>query len=216
MTLNLSTLYGTVGPANSDIAAAVAAPSASTIATSVAAAVPTISAINTSVQTYAPSPNAWTLIGSVAANSASAITFSGLSGYKTYRLVGTIASSTGQNIGLQLNGDGGNNYNFSGSAVNSATVSAGTYSAQAAFWFNGYLTFSAVPIMLDVTVECANLAVQKPMKGLVAGGNTTPASSMSITQLGIWKNTATVSSVTLLTTGAWTSSSGTVYLLGGN
>ena len=70
--------------------------------------------------------------------------------------------------------------------------------------------------MLDVTVECANLAVQKPMKGLVAGGNTTPASSMSITQLGIWKNTATVSSVTLLTTGAWTSSSGTVYLLGGN
>lgn len=44
-----------VGPANSDIAAAVAAPSSATIASAVAASVPTIGAINTSVQTYASS-----------------------------------------------------------------------------------------------------------------------------------------------------------------
>jgi hypothetical protein len=100
MTLNLSTLYGSVGPANSDIA------------TAVAGAVPTISAINTSVANNAPSPSNWTVISTISITSQTVITFSSLSGYKTYKLVGSVSATNSSRLLIRLNNDTTGNYNY--------------------------------------------------------------------------------------------------------
>lgn len=108
MTLNLSTLYGNVGPANSDIAAAVAAPSASTIATAVAGAVPTISAINTSVSTYASGfGNTYTLLTSGTMSGATSYTYSWSGTYKKLVIYSPSIyfTAAADNICVRFNGD---------------------------------------------------------------------------------------------------------------
>jgi len=78
-----------VGPQNSDIAAAVAAPSAATIATQVAASVPTLSQINTAVSSNSASMPNWVLIGSSTTTGASITrTISSIpSTYRSLRLI---------------------------------------------------------------------------------------------------------------------------------
>ena len=94
-------------PSAATIAAAVAAPSSATIATAVAAAVPTIGAINTSVANNAPSPNNWTVITSTNTNNtASTYTFSSLSGYRSYKIIYSSNHLTNNaSINLRFNGD---------------------------------------------------------------------------------------------------------------
>jgi hypothetical protein len=146
-----------VGPANSDIASAVAvstsvqsmvgtqvtnnAPSASAIATAVAGAVPTISAINTSVANNAPSPNAWTFITSNTALNSNTITFSGLSGYKAYKIlamqIAAPASGSGQLL-VRINNDSNGAYSngavgffASGTYTNGGSSNGSSYALQA-------------------------------------------------------------------------------------
>jgi hypothetical protein len=133
-----------VGPANSDIAAAVAAPSAATIAaavaapssatiaSAVAAAVPTISAINSSVASNAPSPNNWVYLGNLNLSGVSSATIS-FSAYRKLkiivpRIIGNV--SVTQSPGIRLNGDSSEIYsNATGYTVSGATSTS---------WSQGY------------------------------------------------------------------------------
>jgi len=100
-------------PSAATIAAAVAAPSSATIASAVAAAVPTSAAITTIVQNNAGSPfgGTWTSLGSTTANGTLEASFTGLSGYKKYRVI-VLAGVTGgsYNTAIRLNGDTNNSY----------------------------------------------------------------------------------------------------------
>jgi hypothetical protein len=111
-----------IGPANSDIAAAVAAPSAATIATAVAApssatiatavaaAVPTISAINSSVSTYASPFGTVTGVANGTALTGASGSVSSLGGYKRLRIyVSGVMSATGSTY-FRFNADSGSNY----------------------------------------------------------------------------------------------------------
>jgi hypothetical protein len=113
MTLNLSTLYGSVGPANSDIA------------TAVAGSVPTISAINTSVANNAPSSNNWAYLASNTSLNTTTITFSGLSGYKTYKVLFVQVQAPSSNSGFiycRINGDTNTVYSWGAGTFSSSTT----------------------------------------------------------------------------------------------
>jgi hypothetical protein len=103
-----------VGPTNADIATAVAAPSAATIATQVAASVPTLSQINTSVSNNAsPYGGTWaTLVNGQTFNVQTSVTFSGLTGYKyliAYIKLTSVPSSSNE-MYFRVNGDANNKY----------------------------------------------------------------------------------------------------------
>jgi hypothetical protein len=113
-----------VGPQNSDIAAAVAAPSAATIATQVAASVPTLSQINTSVSNNAsPYGGTWATLVDTSFTAQSSVTISGLTGYKylfNYLKITTVPSSSEQ-IFMRINGDSGSNYNNTNTSQSNQT-----------------------------------------------------------------------------------------------
>ena len=208
MTLNLSTLYGSVGPANSDIAAAVAAPSASTIAaavaapssstiaTAVAAAVPTISAINTSVSTYAsPYGGTVTSLGTQSL-SGTATTFSSLGGYKTLRLY-INGSSAANSIQVRLNGDATttNYYQFTPVQTTYNQYTRGAI-------YNGYIPgitvhsgqTAATPNGFYLEIEQSNSGQYKTFKYWDAWTSSAGAGEFGA---GVWNSTAAITSVSI-------------------
>lgn len=124
-----------IGPANSDIAAAVAAPSAATIAaavaapssatiaTAVAAAVPTISAINSSVASNAsPYGGTWTQIAT-GNFSGSTVSITGISAKKIKVFWYNMGSTINATLYFRLNGDTGTNYSSFGGQITTNTGS---------------------------------------------------------------------------------------------
>jgi hypothetical protein len=101
-------------PSAATIAAAVAAPSSATIASAVAAAVPTTAGITSIVQANAGGQfsGTWTTLANYnwGATSATTITFSSLSGYKYLRIIDTSYSTSAFAKHIRFNGDTGNNY----------------------------------------------------------------------------------------------------------
>jgi len=222
-----------VGPTNADIATAVAAPSAATIAatvaapsaatiaTSVAGAVPTIGAINTSVSTYAPSPNAWTLLGTVTPNNtANSVTFSGLSGYRTYKIVCAWIVVTGQCDGawLRINGDAtSNNYTTQGISIstNNSAWGAGSSPSDKYCLASGFGSSSG---QISGIAYIYNASSTGP-KDFSSNFSFTSDSSGSGRPMnnGSWPGTAVVNSITLLHTYAGTFGGGkSIYLFGAN
>lgn len=123
-----------VGPQNSDIAAAVAAPSAATIAAAVAApsaatiaaavAAPSLASITSTVQSNAGSPfgGSWTLLSSQNPGTAT-VTFSGLSGYKKYRLcIAAYNTSGSYQLSCAVNNLGTGHYYTTRGSTNSNAI----------------------------------------------------------------------------------------------
>ena len=210
-----------VGPTNADIATAVAAPSAATIATAVAGAVPTIGAINSSVSTYAPSPNAWTLLGTVTPNNtANSVTFSGLSGYRTYKIVCGWIVVSGQCDGawLRINGDAtSNNYTTQGISIstNNSAWGAGSSPSDKYCLASGFGSSSG---QISGVAYIYNASSTGP-KDFSSNFSFTSDSSGSGRPMnnGSWPGTAVVNSITLLHTYAGTFGGGkSIYLFGAN
>jgi hypothetical protein len=112
-----------LGPANSDIAAAVAAPSSATIASAVAAAVPTISAINSSVASNAsPYGGTWTQIAS-GNFSGSTVSITGISAKKIKVFWNNMGTTTNATLYFRLNNDSGTNYSSYGGQITTNTGS---------------------------------------------------------------------------------------------
>jgi hypothetical protein len=107
--------WGATGPTTSAIAAAVPnlTQITSAITTNAASAGVTNASIATQVANNAPSPNGWTLIGSTAWSSG-AVTFSSLSGYKSYRMLVPYSfvgsGQGGAQMGIRINADSASSY----------------------------------------------------------------------------------------------------------
>ena len=219
-----------VGPTNADIATAVAAPSAATIAAAVAApsaatiatavGAPTRAQIQSDIGTYAPSPNGWTYITSNTSLGSATITFSSLSGYKTYKILihGIYQNATSDYLCLRINGDTNGNYGYyfpyeNASSSMSAFRNAGnTYvslTANSSNW-NG--------ITGEVTIENATLSAPKRITGITraAGGDL----SAQFPGLAIYYTTSSVSSISILNRNGGTYytsvTGGGFYLYGAN
>jgi hypothetical protein len=205
-------------PSAATIAAAVAAPSSATIASAVAAAVPTISAINTAVANNAPSPNAWTLVGTITPNNTSStLTFSGLSGYRTYRiLIPYINPSTGSQLILRVNGDAGNSYTGRGAAISGSTWQTMATGVGDGYYMN-YYSGSTLNYMNGVVeIENCNLAGGKfiSSKTFVSGSSNSYYSDFS----GHWFGTAAVNSLSIVnySSGGTIGGGYVIYLYGAN
>lgn len=207
-------------PSAATIAAAVAAPSSATIASAVAAAVPTIGAINSSVSTYAPSPHAWTLLGTITPSySANSVTFSGLSGYRTYKIVSAHISISGQcgGVFLRINGDTtSNNYSSQGQTLgnnNSWSGGSGTndYYPLATGFGSSSGSFSGVAYIYN-----SSSSGQKDISSSFSfSGDSSNGSKNGGT--GSWPGTATVNSFTLYNIYAGTFGGGkSIYIYGAN
>ena len=211
-----------VGPTNADIATAVAAPSAATIATSVAGAVPTIGAINSSVSTYAPSPHAWTLLATITpAYSATSATFTGISGYRTLKIVcpriEVLTNGTLSGPALRINGDATtNNYSFNGLSVgNNSTIFGGSSMADSLVLSSGFGS-SGGSFSGTLYIYNANSSSQKDISSLFGANYGGSGSGMS-NLVGSWPGTATVSSLTLQNNGTGLIGGGkSIYLYGAN
>ena len=225
-----------VGPTNADIATAVAAPSAATIASTVAAsvptlaqintavntqtnnsaiatavagAVPTLSQINTSVANNAPSPNAWTFLGSATpAYSANNFTLSGLSGWRTIRILLplTLISGSGSSLFLRINNDSTNNmYQYGGFAVNSTSLNM-TGASNNWFQINGGSGTGQWNIT-DILIENATSSSSKRIS---AWGQSSLSNTPWFNDFrGQYQGTSGVSSITI-----WNGGAGTIATTG--
>jgi hypothetical protein len=207
-------------PSAATIAAAVAAPSSATIATAVAAAVPTTAGITTIVQANAGSPvgGTWTSLGVVNMNGLSGTTFSSLSGYKYLMFFYSYAGAAGgHRTQLQFNGDTGSNYS-SGVGVPNPLDAAPNFS-------NGQLqtqiTLHGGPagnnrVTGIVKIPNSNSGLYKTVEGLATVDYNT-SSAFEEFGLGIWNSTSAISSVTFLNSYPTTyTASSRIWGMGGN
>lgn len=197
-------------PSAATIAAAVAAPSSSTIATAVAAAVPTLSQINTSVATNAPSPNGWTVISTNNANSSfGTYTWSGLSGYKAYKLVFSTTVNTQCAVYVRVNGISTSTYTYVGGNLLIPNTSFSTANSTQAYIGNTVDGF----IHGEMLFPDASTGNPKIMKGYAYyrnAGNDWLSNSLSSTQ-----STAAITSITFAMSGSFFTT-GSITLLGAN
>ena len=122
-------LTSLVGPANSDIA------------TAVAGAVPTISAINTSVASNAsPFPN-YTSISNTSWNGTTSITVSGLSSYKRLYIWYTFCPNSVSDITLRFNSDTADNYHHV--YINNGDSMDGSITGRVVLGYNSYTNQTA-------------------------------------------------------------------------
>ena len=200
-------------PSAATIAAAVAAPSSATIASAVAAAVPTRANIQSDIGTYAPSPLAWTLVGSTALSGAATTTFSSLSGYKKYRLIVSACtnSSMTQQMGLRINADA-----TAGAYPHINGTGAQLSNTYLLLWLSGTLAFNAYGNNGSIDIENANVASPKRIGYGFWCVNSGSTSASAVIE-GMYKGTASITSITYFNaTGADTWTGGTAYLLGAN
>lgn len=214
-----------VGPQNSDIATAVAAPSIATITsaitTNAASAGVTLAAIGTQVSSNAPSPNAWTLVGSVApAYSASTVTFSSLSGYKSYRLLIPYIqiSGAGGGWGIRINGDTGYTYNSLGRENFGFTnLSILNSPGQDKYNFSSFNAATNGWVFGQVEIFNANISGAKYIMANTLIKDSAGNNGVYTNSTGTWNGTATITSITFGNIGgAVIGNSNTIYLYGAN
>ena len=183
--------------------------------TQIAAAVPTLAQINTSVANNAPSPNNWTVITSTNTNNtANTYTFSSLSGYRSYKIIysGNHQTSASQ-LCLRFNGDTSAIYNtgyfgYIGGATGSADFSNDKMPLGPTMAQTG--TYNSIEAIIDnVTLGC-----YKPVKAWIIG--TSAGSNVSINFNGMWRSTATITSITFFTGSSVNLTNGNITLLGVN
>ena len=234
-------VYPGIGPQNSDIAAAVAAPSSSTIATAVAAAVPTRANIQSDIQTYAAPASlttsaivtagnaagwasigggtTWTVVATPSVAGTNTYTFSSLSGYKFYRLViSGLSSAADTYLQIRINGDVNGNYNYSAFGGNQGgstnTYALGMLSDTYIRPNGGYQTASKHNLIWDTTE--ANLTGAKICTSLYGGNNSSTGWWHQVNGISSWTGTAAITSITIFLTSGNFGGTGSVTLYGGN
>jgi hypothetical protein len=207
-------------PTAAAIATAVAAPSISSITsaitTNAASAGVTNASIATQVANNSPSANNWTLLASSTGGSPT-LTFSSLSGYKTYKLViGQIGISNNAAMYFRVNGDTGNNYAWGFSLLSSYQQTNASVQAAYTSYHKFADTFQSGNSGSGfVQIENANTTGGKLITN--QGGYINSAGSV-YWQVGngIWNNSATVSSISFASSNGTGNLSGNYYLYGAN
>jgi hypothetical protein len=154
-------------------------------------------------------PN-WQLLQTSTPSGVTSVTFSGLSGYSKYRILGKGLAATNVNCFVQMNGDTGSNYSYYGqigaqSAPNYAAVT--TSSALAAMPSTG----STCSFSIDI-----DHALLLSPKFVTAQGSAAGNYAYAYQGNGIYQTTSALSSITILTTAGSNYTAGSIYLLGAN
>jgi hypothetical protein len=149
-------------------------------------------------------PIATTTLGS----NQTSITFNSFSGYTDLRLVGAVTSAASQNNYLQFNSDTGTNY--------SSTYLAGTgssaVSGRTSTTNQGYVDYVGTTGQHTLIIDIMNYSNSTTYKTwLTKGGD---AATNVIAYVGLWRNTAAITSLSLINTtasGLLTGSTFTLY-----
>lgn len=195
-----------VGPTNADIATAVAAPSAATIASAVAAAVPTTAGITSIVQANAGSPYGGTLtnLGFQSMFNVNSVTFSSLGSYKYLKIIGMNCSpATASKIGVRFNGDTGGNYKY----FNVGTGASGTQTYETSSNNPTYISRTCAAnvgagndgFFMNTEIIGSNSSGHKILQGGGAVYDSGQGQYVDINpaSAGIWASTSPITSVTL-------------------
>jgi hypothetical protein len=209
-----------VGPANSDIAAAVAAPSAATIATAVAAAVPTTAGITSIVQSNASTPYAGTItnLGYQSGNGASTVTFSSLGGYKRVYVYWQGCDTTNStNVRFRINGDTGANYAYTGKSFYSSQAPSPTGNQR-----QDQIYIISTNSGVNGSDFAGTLTLFDTNSGAYKIGKITARAYSGVTQLveidTLWASTAAITSISIYLQAGTFTTSGTAgfYAIGYN
>jgi len=213
MTLNLSTLYGSVGPTNTNIADAVAADS--NMAATISANVPSASTIASAVTTAGNSAgwgatgfaDSWTLLTNTSLGSSSSITLSWSGTYKKIIVIGvSITGSATTTLGFRLNGDTSSSYSFG--LFNAST---NNYQIQNSGWYGVSSTASGAPSFFRMTLDAPNSSSIKVMDWVGFSQN----DGAPYLGNGFWNNTSSVTSFNIYT-GNSATLNGNIYVYGVN
>lgn len=184
----------------------------SAITTNAASAGVTLAAIGTQVANNAPSPNAWTVISTISPNNTvGSYSFTGLSGYKTYKLlVTTQAIGAVVPFNAQINSDTNTNYAYGLVYSQSSLTGESNPNTNRIFlgngpnggWFNA-----------ELTIRNANIAAYKSAEYFSIS---TPNVATYIYGNGMYRSTSNISSIQIYNNGSATFNGGTITLLGAN
>jgi hypothetical protein len=192
-------------PSAAAIAAAVAAPSAATIAAAVAA--PSLASITAGV----PSTPRWVQLQN-SAMGVTSVTFSGLSGYMKYRLIGNgMSAATSLTLRLRINGDSGTNYSYYGTTLNATPVWA-PIGVLGGTEFLVAQSGGASSAGFNTDIDHASIASPKLITSRGQGQATINSSDVS----GNYQTTSVISSITIFELSGHSIAGGTLYLLGAN
>ena len=161
-------------------------------------------------------PN-WTLLQTATPSGVASVTFSGLSGYSKYRVIGCALVGTLSNIvvALQLNGDSGSNYRYFGNnfdngypnSINSSSSGKTSY-----LLTQGFYSATAAGSDFNLDVDHALLLSNKVMESKGYG----PNDNSTTINAGHYQTTSPLTSLTILTTVGGNFTAGTIELLGAN
>lgn len=160
--------------------------------------------------------------GGTALTGAQTVTYSGLSGYDNYLVVidGSSSATAGAYIGLRFNGDTTTtNYaNYGLQIQQAATYSASNFQQLSSifsyFFLGGMSNAAASQITAAATISGANSSGQYKIITCAGGmGVTTGSGGYSMISNGWWKNTSTISSISVFSDSG-NLDAGTMYIYG--
>jgi hypothetical protein len=168
----------------------------------------------------------WSLIntGGSAISGAITFTYSGLSGYDSYLVQVVGASSTSSNLAIFLNFNSDTGANYGSSGIKVEIPFGGTWSNDVISPFSS-LTAARLPIGTmsgtagstvsgSAIISGANTSGAYKVVNVAGGGNWTSGNGNALyVYNGFWKNTATISSISV-STEAGTLDAGTLYIYG--
>ena len=152
-------------------------------------------------------PN-WQLLQTSTPSGVTSVTFSGLSGYSKYRILGKGLSATNVNCYLQMNGDTGSNYSYYGAIF---ANSAPNYAASTTSSAIAVEPTNAATCSFNIDIDHALLLSPKFVTAQSAG-----AGNYAYQGSGIYQTTSALSSITIWTTAGSNYTAGSIYLLGAN
>ena len=159
----------------------------------------------------------WTLLSTVTPTAVSSYTFSSLSGYSKYRVIGFgIQVTSSASFGLQLNGDSGSNYQAFGNYFLNGYPSSLT-SLSTTYFFMGATNGTATYGAFTVDIENA----LNPAPKIITSTDAYSSTGIVNVMQGHYKTSSALTSITVIadTSGsshAFTNGTGTFYLLGAN
>jgi hypothetical protein len=143
----------------------------------------------------------------------SSVTFSSISGsYTDLVLVVTGNTNNPTNPVIRLNGDTGTNYSATFLAGNGSAASSGRDTSVSVMATNnqGYMTSTSNAVIISNLMNYSNTTTYKTV---ISRGNA--AATGTDATVGLWRNTAAITSITILTNSANTFSVGNTFTLYG-
>jgi hypothetical protein len=173
------------------------------------------SAASASVTPVFPPASAYDSIAtSTGTGSASSFTFSGISSAYTHLQIRLSArgvrSFASEQLYVRLNGDGGNNYSYHSFTADGSGIGSAVNSSVSVFLVNEFpaanetanVYSSSIIDILDAN-NANKYTTMRSLSGYDNNGNTSNYNGTSWFGSGLWMNTASVTSVTVLSNGAF-------------